>query len=142
MASNISSETLQRLAASRQALLRHMSHESGEQDPHTDGDSAERDIDASSGTWGLLKTVVTSWWHNHPAHVAMDVVKPLMQTYARDKPLQLLGISAGIGVVVAVLRPWRLISVTGLLLAAAKSAEVSGVVKSLLTRDSMPHRTR
>ncbi len=140
MPSNISAETLQRLAASREALLRHMSHEpSDTRNAHEGDDPVERGFDASSGTWSLVKTVVTSWWHNHPAHVAMDVLKPLMQTYARDKPLQLLGVSAGVGVAVAVLRPWRLISLTGLLLAAVKSAEVSGMVKSLLTRDSAPH---
>jgi hypothetical protein len=127
----------QRLAASRQAIVRDMNRE---EDPDTgapalDGsneDIIESGIDASSGSWDLVKQVAGSWWRSHPAHLALDVAKPMMQGYAQDQPVKLLGIAAAAGAALVVLRPWRLISLTGVALALLKSTEVSGIVQSLL----------
>jgi hypothetical protein len=127
----------QRLAASRQAIVRDMNRE---QDPDTGApalednheDIIESGIDASSGSWDLVKQVACSWWRSHPAHLALDVAKPMMQGYAQDQPVKLLGIAAATGAALVVLRPWRLISLTGLGLALIKSTEVSGIVQSLM----------
>lgn len=132
----------QRLANSRQAIVRQM----GLEGPEDDGFSIDataagaegQTIDTSAGTWTLAKQVASAWWHGHPARLAVDVAKPVLQTYAEQQPLRLLGISAGIGAAAVVLRPWRLISVTGLLLAALKSSEISGAVQSML----LPGRKR
>lgn len=143
MASNISAPTLQRLTDSRQAIVRHMNHETLDAvDGNAERNTDESGIDASLGTWGLIKQVASSWWNGHPAHIALDFVKPMVQTYAEEKPMKLLGISAGIGAAVALLRPWRVISLTGLLLAAVKSTEVSSVVKSLLASGHRQDRFR
>lgn len=126
----------QRLAASRQAIVRDMNHD----DPDPDGPGSEESndhiseggIDASSGSWDLVRQVAGSWWQSHPAHLALDVAKPLMQDYAQEQPVKLLGIAAATGAALVVLRPWRLISLTGVALALLKSTEMSGVVQSLL----------
>lgn len=134
----------QRLANSRQAIVRQMGKESPQQhltdDPATYTD--ESSIDTSAGTWALTKQVAGAWWRGHPARLAVDFAKPVFQTYAQENPLKLLGISAGIGAAAVVLRPWRLISVTGLLLAALKSSEISGAVHSMLSHSnsSTPYR--
>ena len=47
--------------------------------------------------------------------------------------MQFLGIAAAIGAVVVIARPWRLISITGLLLAIAKSSQLSTVLLSALS---------
>lgn len=128
----------QRLAASRQAIVRDMHREGdppdmtgpGEGEVHAD--IAETGIDTSSGSWDLIRQVARSWWQSHPAHLALDVANPLMQGYAQAQPLKLLGIAAATGAALVVLRPWRLISVTGVALALLKSTEVSGVVQSFL----------
>lgn len=135
---------LQRLAISRQAIVRQMGHAEPEDslDGAGDADPSAEQIDTSAGTWTLAKQVAGAWWRGHPAHLALDIAEPMLQTYAEKKPMRLLGISAGIGVAVAILRPWRLISVTGLALAALKSAEVSSMVKSLLPSGQRNDRYR
>jgi hypothetical protein len=135
----------QRLEASRQAIVRDMNHE----DPSNDGpesesnpeDIAESGVDASSGSWDLIRQVARSWWQSHPARLALDVGTPLLQGYAEKQPVKLLGIAAATGAAVVLLRPWRLISLTGLALALIKSSEVSGVMRSLMHGDR-PQRHR
>jgi hypothetical protein len=126
----------QRLAASRQAIVRDMNREDPDTAmPELEGsneDITESGIDASSGSWDLVKQVAVSWWRSHPAHLALDVAKPMMQGYAQDQPVKLLGIAAATGAALVLLRPWRLISLTGVTLALLKSTEVSGVVQSLM----------
>ncbi|MEO8020689.1 hypothetical protein [Polaromonas sp.] len=135
----------QRLANSRQAIIRQMGLEAPEDDGFMDGSptgsatyAEENSIDTSAGTWSLMKQVAGAWWHGHPARLAVDFAKPVFQTFAEQQPMRLLGISAGIGAAAVVLRPWRLISVTGLLLAALKSSEINGAVHSMLS----PRRKR
>ncbi|WP_372826118.1 hypothetical protein [Polaromonas sp.] len=129
----------QRLAASRQAILRDM-HCDGDPPGMTESgvDEVNADITetrstgTSSGSLGLLRQVARSWWQAHPANLALDVAKPMMQEYAQAQPMKLLGIAAATGAALVVLRPWRLISLTGVGLALVKSTGVSGVVRSLL----------
>jgi hypothetical protein len=121
----------ERLALSRQAIVREMNHEAAEATPVDE--AGRTDIDASASTWDLGRQVVAAWWRDHPAHLAVDLARPVLSTYADDQPLKLLGISAGLGAVVVLLRPWRLMSLTGVLLAAVKSPHLSGVVNSLFS---------
>ncbi len=121
----------ERLALSHQAIVRQMNDESAETTPADEADRPE--IDASASTWELGRQVATAWWRNHPAHLALDLARPVLSHYAEDQPLKLLGISAGLGAVLVLLRPWRLMSLTGVLLAAVKSPHLSGVVNSLLS---------
>ncbi|HYW56897.1 MAG TPA: hypothetical protein VE934_08050 [Polaromonas sp.] len=124
---------LDRLAQSRLAIVRHMHHDTLEAVDTVEGlgQGDREEIDGSSGTWGLVKQVTTSWWRGHPAHMALDFLKPMVQSYAEDKPVRMLGISAAIGAAIVVIRPWRLMSLTGVLIAVAKSKELSEVVRSM-----------
>lgn len=126
----------ERLAASRQAIVRQMGHESSTAGEYTpSNEPGADDINASASTWDLARQVVAAWWRGHPAHLAIDLAKPVLTSYAEEKPLKLLGISAGLGAAVVLLRPWRLMSLTGLLLAALKSSQLSDAVSALLSRD-------
>ena len=136
----------ERLAASRQAIVRDMKRDdpasSATPEPESRRENiTESGIDASSGSWDLIRQVARSWWRSHPAHLALDVAKPLMQGYAEAQPVKLLGIAAAIGAVIVLIRPWRLMSLTGIALALVKSTEVSGVVRSLMHGDR-PERHR
>ena len=69
----------------------------------------------------------------------------MLETYARRKPLQFLGIAAAAGAVIVVARPWRLISATGLVMALLKSSQLSGLVMSAMSaadfeKDHRPRR--
>jgi hypothetical protein len=126
-----------RLAASRKALIRQMARDDGSFD---DADSLhEPAADAGrgsqrSGTWQVLSQAVMAWWQHHPVQIAVDIGRPFLNNYARDKPLQLLGLAAGVGAAIVLVKPWRLVSITGLGLAALRSTKVSGTLLSLLPR--------
>ncbi len=147
-----------RLAASRKALVRQMAHSDGRANDDTPnerdgaGNGGDSDSDSDSGThrdgtpthagyrsgsvWQVLTEAVTAWWQHHPAHVALDVGRPFLRSYAREKPLQLLGIAAGLGAAAVLVKPWRLVSFTGLAVAALKSTKLSSTLLSLLSRQS------
>lgn len=76
--------------------------------------------------------VARSWWRHHPASMGLELVTPALASYAARKPVQYLGIAAAVGAVFMVIRPWRLISVTGLIVAIAKSSQLSSLVMSAM----------
>lgn len=136
----------ERLATSRKALVRQMAHADGRAG-HDLPDGSEQSGQATAGiglnarrsTWQVLTHAVMAWWQHHPVQVAVDIGRPFLNNYAKDKPVQLLGIAAGIGALAVLVRPWRLISVTGLAVAAFKSANLSNTLLSLLPRAMSRH---
>ncbi|MDO8455973.1 MAG: hypothetical protein Q7T07_03555 [Burkholderiaceae bacterium] len=124
----------ERLASSRRAILRHMTRDHQRLDDQTGSDTGER-LESGrgyGGKWGAFKHAARTWWHHHPVHVALDVAKPVIGRYAAEKPFTLLAIAVGVGAAAVVLRPWRLVSLGGLLLATLKSSGLSNVVLSVL----------
>ena len=128
-----------RLAASRRAIVRYMRDgeppASGQQyadEPEYGPDSPQ----AGAGKWQFFKHAVHSWWQHHPAQLALALGKPALSRYAEEQPLRLLGLAAGAGAAVVWIRPWRLVSLTGLLFATLKSSEVSALMLSLLSRNT------
>lgn len=129
-----------RLAASRQTILNLMNARG--ENPASSYEHIE--LGSNSGKpvtklrpatskWQMIQRAMRVWWHNHPANLALEVGRPVLGKYAKEEPLKLLGISAAAGAAIALLKPWRLISVTGLGVAALKSSQVSGLLLSLLT---------
>ena len=133
---------LARLVASRKALVSQMARASGR--PDTDLSNGTDELDKAtvgphlntelSGTWQILLQAVRAWWQHHPAHLAVDIGRPFLNKFAQDKPMQLLGIAAGVGAAVVLTKPWRLVSLTGLAVAAFKSANLSSTLLSMLPR--------
>lgn len=132
----------ERLANSRKAIVRHMGRDSqAEKNGYNENsfgfDDAEQSrvaaAAAAGGTWGRVRQAMLAWWRHHPGSVAFDLAKPVIGRYAREQPFKLLGIAAGVGAAAVVLRPWRLISLGGVLLATLKSSQLSSVVLSLLS---------
>lgn len=74
-----------------------------------------------------------NWWRHHPASMGLELVTPALSSYAARKPVQYLAIAAALGAVFMVVRPWRLISVTGLIVAIVKSSQLSSVVMSAMS---------
>lgn len=89
------------------------------------------------GLWRTLRRTAKAWWRSHPAHLAVEVGQPMLDKYAAMHPLKLLAISAAVGGAVVLAKPWRLISVTGLLIAALRSTQFSGLFASFLAPE--PH---
>ena len=128
-----------RLAASRRAIVHYMRDgETASHDRPYSGESEFQDLatppPADGSTWQFFRRAVHVWWHHHPAQLALALTRPALNRYADKRPLRLLGLAAGAGAAVVWIRPWRLVSITGLVLAALKSSEVSTLVLSLLYR--------
>ena len=133
---------LARLVASRKALVRQMARAAGHPDTDLSNGSDELDkatVDTHlntelSGTWQILVQAVRAWWQHHPAHLAVDIGRPFLNKFAQNKPMQLLGMAAGVGAAVVLIKPWRLVSITGLAVAAFKSTNLSSTLLSMLPR--------
>ena len=80
-----------------------------------------------------MSSAARAWWNHHPAQMAVELATPALQSYMRKRPFQVLALSAGVGALLVVTRPWRLISVTTLVVAIVKSSQLSGVVMSALS---------
>ncbi|HSI54828.1 MAG: hypothetical protein ACAH21_18790 [Ramlibacter sp.] len=80
-----------------------------------------------------IKHMASAWWRQHPARMGVDLVTPMLSSYASRKPVQFIGIAVGIGVVIAVARPWRLITAGGLIAALLKSSQLSSVLMSAMS---------
>lgn len=136
------SEASDKLARSRRALLEQMARRTRHHDPREEtaqgfGDEwAHEDEEPpvpGSGWFGHVGHALKTWWRYHPAHMAVDLATPLMRSYARRKPAQLLGISLAAGAALTFARPWRLISLTTLLVAVLKSSQLSNVFLAALS---------
>lgn len=138
------SDAADRLARTRLAILDQIEHR--EQWPKR-GDSQRRregereggqpqEGEPRGGVGGWFVRIghaARTWWHYHPVHMGLEIATPALSAYAGRKPLQFLGIAAAVGAVVVIARPWRLISITGLLVAIAKSSQLSTVLLSALS---------
>lgn len=146
------SDAADRLARTRLAIIAHLQRREqqrgrGEQaeetesfDEHASADEhggrrshrSTRGSRPGAGWFGQARRVAASWWQHHPAHTALELASPALSSYAARKPFQYLGIAALAGAVVALTRPWRLVSMTGLLVAVLKSSQLSSVVMSAM----------
>ena len=122
----------QRLAASRQRLMVYMArgddHEAG-----SDQAGAAHEKNVGSGNTALHKLIhtVRVWWRHHPVKLGLEIADPALKQYARQKPYQLIGIATAVGIAAVFVRPWRLVSITGLLLATVKSSGLANMALSL-----------
>lgn len=94
---------------------------------------ANQNADHNSSTWQVFTHAVMAWWRHHPVQMAVDIGRPFLNNYARDKPVQLLGMAAAAGAALVLVKPWRLVSITGLALAAIKSTNLPGTLLSMVT---------
>jgi len=128
----------ERLALSRKAIVRHMtrSNLTDEETRSADSDPAEEQGHVRNGTFFVIKQALRMWWQRHPASTACSLAEPLIGKYAVEHPFKLLAFSAAVGAATAVLRPWRLVSIGGLLVTALKSSELTGALLSMLSSSS------
>jgi len=127
----------QRLALTRRALISHLR---GDDEPQ---DSTSRSIQQPGAIAGLLarssyatlaRNLIERWWSRHPANAAGHLARPFLERYARQQPVKLLAISAGVGALVILIKPWRLLSVTALLAAFLKTSNVADMVTTLMDK--------
>ena len=139
----------EKLARSRLAIVDYLEGRSHRREKHGERDNEQRLSDEPSvekianeelrgrprrsGWLGGMSSAARAWWSHHPAQLALEMATPALQSYMRRRPFQVLALSAGVGVLLVATRPWRLISVTTLVVAIVKSSQLSGVVMSALS---------
>lgn len=102
-------------------------------------ESHRRENPPGAGGWfETARDVLQDWWKYHPAHMAVDIARPVLVSYARRKPMQYLGLAALAGAGLFYLRPWKLISVTGVLVAVARSPHVAELVMRAMSSSENP----
>jgi hypothetical protein len=150
------SDAADKLARTRLAIVDHIQRRERRNDRDETRQAHERTQDeegweqseagyGASGWFASFKHAAGEWWRSHPAHLGLDLATPVLSSYAARKPVQFLGIAAAVGAVVMIARPWRLISVTGLIVALVKSSQLSSVVMSAMSaadfkKDHEPRR--
>lgn len=133
----------ERLALSRRAITRQLMRRG-----HDDGDGSQstnastQAMAGGSSWWQILRNAGLSWWQHHPAHTAAEVAAPVVKAYARERPIQILGIAAGAGAAVMLLRPWRRAWFSRAVTGAIGSMDISSIALSMLTRQPNNHYKR
>lgn len=128
----------QKLARSRLAIVQYLdqreyrgeARRDGAWDGEDEGEGGPRS--RTSGLINGISAAARSWWRHHPAQLVLEMATPALQSCMRRKPFQVLAISAGVGALLVVTRPWRLISLTTVAVAVAKSSQLSGILMSAL----------
>jgi hypothetical protein len=128
-----------RLVRTRLAIVQQIELRMHGPQPAHQTDAADAHESRTPASWfGRISAAAATWWRGHPAHLALELATPLLSRHAARKPLQFLGIAAAAGAAIAIVRPWRLLSATGMLLAIAKSSQWSEVLLSALTAADAP----
>jgi hypothetical protein len=91
------------------------------------------------GWLGQARHVVRTWWRHHPASMGVDLARPVLASYATRKPVQYVAIAAGLGAALVLLRPWRVMSATGLIVALVKSSQLPSLVMSAMAGADYGH---
>jgi len=138
------SDASERLARSRQAIVEHVARRERRHDPREEGPGADaadglprREPPSAkprgAGWFDRATHAASVWWRHHPAHMAAEVATPLLESYGRRKPVQLIAISAAAGAAITFARPWRLISITTLVVAVVKATNLPSVLMSAMS---------
>jgi len=126
-----------RLAISRKAIFAHMTRNHRHGAEHIGNDMGEpRTASKSSSrlsTFDNIRYAVHMWWNRHPASAAVELANPLLTGYARENPFKLMGISLAVGAALVVVRPWRMVSISTLLITAVKSSGLSNTLIAMLS---------
>jgi hypothetical protein len=148
------SEASDKLAKSRQAIVDHIARRQRRHDPREEAPRSYASAGAGAGAdeeewprdgpameppppgggWlGHLQYAIKTWWRYHPAHMVVDLTAPMLHSYARRKPVQLLAISMAAGAALTFARPWKLISLTTIAVAVLKSSHLPNLLMAAMS---------
>ena len=128
----------ERLANTRKAIVRHMNRHHRNTEEKFDSDAEETDgarpgIVSGHGSLNKIRYAARMWWYRHPASAAIELASPLLDDYAKAHPFKLLGISVAAGAAFVMVKPWRMVSASTLLIAAVKSSGLSNTLVTMMS---------
>lgn len=126
-----------RLEITRKAIVRHMNRDhwsAADDDRNLTADEIRQPRKGLLNAWDSITHAVLLWWHRHPASAVVELARPLMKDYAGSHPFKLLSVSAGVGIAVVLVKPWRMMSLGSWLVAAVKSSGLTSAAVSWLSR--------
>jgi hypothetical protein len=137
------SDAADKLARTRLAIIEHVHRKEIRKDRRgaaahdEEGDpwsAAEEAAASGGGGWfSRVSSAARSYWRHHPARMGLQMATPALSAYARRHPGAYVSVAAIAGAVFMIVRPWRLISITGVLVALAKSPQLASVVMSAVS---------
>lgn len=133
----------QRLELSRRALVAQL--RGGEAHPGPaafDGaPGAPEDAGADRFAWTpVLLSLTRRWWRRHPVNAVGQLARPLLERCAREQPAKLVAVAAATGAALALIRPWRLLSITAVVAAVLKTSDVADLVTTLMQKNTSPRK--
>lgn len=128
----------QRLALSRRALMQHLR---GDDEVQTSKGMPKKagivsNFLSRTSYGAVIRNVTERWWSRHPANAAGQLARPVLERFAQQQPVKLIAVSAGIGALVVLAKPWRLLSITALLAAVLKTSDIADMVTTLMKRQN------
>ena len=140
-ATNTALPDIQGLAQSRLAILEYLQQGQGSES-HAKGGQDTASSQADAASWRSARDTARRHWEDHPARLAIGLAGPLLSQWGRRHPLAFLGIAAALGAALVMARPWKLMSLTGVLVAALKSSNLASLAMSALAARRAPARDR
>ncbi|MEH3087039.1 MAG: hypothetical protein PGN26_11035 [Xylophilus ampelinus] len=99
----------------------------------SDPDSSRPASGSVSAFLPIAKHMARTWWEYHPARALLSMGRPFLEDYVERRPWKAVAVAAGVGATLVVVRPWKLLSVGGIVVAAMKSSQVSSIALSLIS---------
>lgn len=121
-----------KLALSRAELLGAMGYE---EIVAAEGDEPELRATATPRPSMLAKIglgALGSWWTRHPVNTVVEMSRPVLESYAHRYPGRLVAYSAGVGGLLVILKPWRLLSLATVVTLLFKGSDIAATVTSLV----------
>jgi hypothetical protein len=140
----------ERLARSREAIALTMRRSASRRDERDDlgpewgpspasPDQARRSAASGSSWWPVLRSFARTWWRRHPLNAMGQMAVPALSAYAQREPYKMMGYAALAGAVVAIVRPWRVMSAGALLAAALRPSEITAFAMTMLASLQASH---
>ncbi len=85
------------------------------------------------------KSLAGQWWQRHPARIAVRLAESVVEIEAKQHPLRLLAIGAGVGVALVVIAPWRRTALASML-ASVLAVNTSSLLSQALSLSNEPQK--
>ncbi|KQP18217.1 hypothetical protein ASF43_10315 [Pseudorhodoferax sp. Leaf267] len=137
--SNLSAK--ERLESTRRAIAGELARKRGGSIQTEEEEFFAAPPSPDAGIFSSARRAARAWWHAHPVHKAVDLAQPLLEDYAQHRPLQLVGLAAGTGAALTLLKSWRVLSLTGVALALVKTSDIKSTARYFMGRQGVPETT-